>query len=273
MSLNVVERQSGAEEQSEETWLPGVACCPACRGELTIGARSLRCKSCRSEYAVEQGIPAMLSPRLDADIRGGKEAVKSYYLQERYDWTRDPKALEFAYHRYRKWVTWRRISRLLKPEGMVLDLGCGTGLITRQFIGHRQTVLALDMNPWALSRMDGKPWVIKIQADAELLPIRDSSVSLVVVTEVIEHLEAPERAAREIFRVSRRGARVIGSVPSTSNIWKLRRYLSLSCGGGEPFHNSFTRTDILDLWRSAGFKARVSSACIGMNWMFILEKP
>jgi ubiquinone/menaquinone biosynthesis C-methylase UbiE len=160
----------------------------------------------------------------------------------------------------------------MRPGTVALDVGCGTGLITNEFRRRFQRTIALDLNRWALSRMDGKPFVVKVQGDGESLPIQDESVNLIVATEMIEHLEAPEKTAREIYRVLKKNGRVVGSVPSTNNIWKWRKHLSMTCGGGEPFHRNFTQSQITKLWKDAGFKVIVKRSCLGLNWLWILEK-
>ncbi len=257
-----------------EDWLLKVIGCPQCKSTLTSDRQILHCLHCQSDYPIEAGIPSLLSQELRAALREGREAVKDFYLKERYDWTKDPRALEFVYHRYRRWTTWRHILNMLSPGSIVLDLGCGTGLITKQFIGRSQPVIALDLNHWALSRLDGKPAVVTIQGDGEALPIRDDSVDLVIATEMIEHLEDPRKTAAEVYRVCKKGGRVLGSVPSNSRFWKWRQHLSLTCGGGEPFHHNFTRTEIATLWQKAGFQVgTVQRSCLGLNWTWILEKP
>lgn len=247
--------------------------CPYCKRALIPLGNELRCDYCGNYYPIEDGIPALLSPLLKMALLKGKAPIKNYYVEkERYDWTCDPKALEFIYHRYRRWQTWKVISALLKPNDMVFDLGCGTGLITNKFIGYQQHVLAMDLNRWALSRMDGKPWITKVQGDGELLPVQDESVDLIVATEMIEHMEAPEKALQELFRICKPGGRVVGTVPSKSKIWKWRQYLSLTCGGGEPFHHNYEKEEIANICRGAGFSVKVRKSCFGLNWLWILEK-
>ena len=259
--------------QKMADWAMDVIACPKCKQPLGQTDNVLYCKECHSAYSNEQGIPSLISEKLANSLDEGKEIVKHYYFaEEHYDWTRDPKALELAYHRYRKWETWKQVEKMMRPGTIALDIGCGTGLITNEFRRRFQRVIALDLNRWALSRMDGKPFVCKVQGDGEVLPIQDESVDLIVATEMIEHLEAPEKTAREIYRVLKKNGRVVGSVPSTSNIWKWRQYLSMTCGGGEPFHRNFTRSQIAKLWKDAGFKVTVKSSCLGLNWLWVLEK-
>jgi ubiquinone/menaquinone biosynthesis C-methylase UbiE/uncharacterized protein YbaR (Trm112 family) len=272
--MKIIERREAEAHQSGiENWCYDVIACPQCKGNLVPDGEILICDNCHLDFVIEDGIPALLPPPVRVALNQGRAPVKHYYFaEEHYDWTRDPKALELAYHRYRKWQTWKKIFKILKPGKIVLDLGCGTGLITSQFIKQKQKVIALDMNRWALARMDGKPTVVKVQGDGEALPIQDNSIDIVVMTEMIEHLEQPEAAAKEVFRVCKPGAKVVGTVPSNSRIWKWRKYLSLTCGGGEPFHHNFNRNEITDLWKRAGFKVNTHLSCMGLNWMWILEK-
>jgi ubiquinone/menaquinone biosynthesis C-methylase UbiE/uncharacterized protein YbaR (Trm112 family) len=274
MKVTYSERIEPTTGHSPDVWLLGIVGCPSCKAALIPTGGALHCHSCNLDYAIEAGIPVMLSPDLKEALEAGRSRVKHfYYEEERYDWTRDPQGLELAYHRYRKWETWRQVTRMLQEGAVALDVGCGTGLITYEFRRRSHRVVAVDLNRWALSRMDGKPYIVKIQGDGESLPIQDESVDLVVATEMIEHLEAPEKTAGEIFRVCKRGGRVVGSVPSTSIVWKWRKYLSMTCGGGEPFHRNFNKNEITSLWHDAGFKVKVTRGCLGLNWIWVLEKP
>lgn len=252
-------------------WLLDIVGCPQCKGGLTSLDDKLHCGRCGIDYASADGIPSLLSKSLSTALSEGHEPVKSFYPQERYDWTRDPKGLEYAYHHYRRWETWKQIETMVKPEDVVLDVGCGTGLITRNFIGRSQSVVAVDMNPWALCQMDGYPYLNKIQGDAESLPIQDSKIDLVIATEVIEHLETPEKAMGEIRRVCRKGARVVGSVPTTHPVWKWRRHLSLTCAGNEPLHNNFDKSAIAGLLPTGGSRLTIKRGCLGLNWIWTLE--
>ncbi len=270
----VTEKQTILKKLSRsEDWYLSVIACPQCKGKLVLDGELLFCRKCQIAYPTEYGIPSLLLPTVRLALYEGRAPVKHYYFaEERYDWAKDPKALELAYHRWRKWQTWKQIENKLKPGQVVLDVGCGTGLITSPFVKRQQAVIALDLNPWALSKMDGKPTIFKVQGDGESLPIKDNSVDLVIITEMIEHLENPAAVAMEVFRICKKGAQVVGSVPSNSLVWKWRKYLSMTCGGGEPFHRNFDSDEIANLWKSVGFRAITRYSCLGLNWIWILNK-
>lgn len=253
-------------------WKLEIFGCPSCKEALNTDEDIMYCPSCRTVYQVDNGVPVLLGDQLKAPLFRQELPVKSYYLNERYDWTRDPKGLEYCYHHYRKWETWSALRKFLEPESLVLDVGCGTGLITSILSRNRYRTVALDLNRWALFQMNGKPYVAKAQADAESLPVQDESVDLVIATEVIEHLEEPGRTAEEMLRVTRPGGHIIGSVPNRHPLWNMRRQLSISCPGDEPFHRNFTRREIAELWQEAGRRAEISAICLGMNWLWIIQK-
>ncbi len=256
-----------------ESGIMSIIGCPQCKDSLVAWPRSLHCSRCRVDYPVTDGIPSLISPFVRAAMQEGQAPVKDFYLTERYDHTKDPKGLEFMYHRYRRWETSMQVLKLLRPWDVVLDIGCGTGLITRKVAPLSHMVIAMDLNPWSLARLNGTPRTAVIQGDGEAIAAQDDSVDLVIATEMVEHLETPDKIAREIFRVVKKGGHVVGSVPSTSPIWKLRDRLSMTCPGNEPVHFAFTKTRITQVWKAAGFKVKVRSSCFGMNWLWVIEKP
>jgi SAM-dependent methyltransferase len=92
----------------------------------------------------------------------------------------------------------------------IVDLGCGTGLLTRTFVGQGRTVLGIDpsrtMLHWA-RRQPGAESVTWVLGDASELPT-DETVDLIVCTgNAIMHLtaEAPADAARRAVRALRAG--------------------------------------------------------------------
>ncbi|MEL7563167.1 methyltransferase domain-containing protein [Dehalogenimonas sp. 4OHTPN] len=257
---------------SFERWHLEVFGCPGCKSSLVPMDSVLTCESCGTAYSVLNGIPALISPDTALEMTAGHLPVKEFYLFERYDWTKDPKGLEYIYHHTRRAETWHYIEKLLPSDGIVLDIGCGTGLITHRLATIRQKAVALDMNLWALNQMNGKPYIVKAQADAEMLPVQDSSVDMVIATEVVEHLENPEATLQEMLRVCRPGGWLVGSVPSTNSIWKMRQHLSMTCAGNEPFHRNFTRNEITDLWHRVGYDGQIHGICFGLNWLWTVQK-
>ncbi|HGE71381.1 TPA: class I SAM-dependent methyltransferase [Candidatus Poribacteria bacterium] len=84
-----------------------------------------------------------------------------------------------------------------------LDLGC-KDLRYRELLDGMY--VGVDVNP----RVKGKDVVI---ADAHHLPFVDEAFSVVLATELFEHLKDPKKAIMEIYRVTKSGGELILSVP------------------------------------------------------------
>ncbi len=101
---------------------------------------------------------------------------------------------------------WLQVERTLKTcRGKVLDVGCGMQPY-RQFLDATKTEYIGIDREGPLSQ----PTLI---GDAERIPLADSSVDVVISTQVLEHLPNPALALSEALRVLRPGGRLILSVP------------------------------------------------------------
>jgi SAM-dependent methyltransferase len=112
-----------------------------------------------------------------------------------------------------RWLTGRfldRVARLAQAHapGRMLEVGCGEGfvieLLSTRVPGARVDGVELDTAALARGRTRC-PAASLLQADAYDLPFLSRSYDLVVCLEVLEHLPDPQRALREIRRVSRGG--------------------------------------------------------------------
>ncbi len=97
----------------------------------------------------------------------------------------------------------------------VLDVGCGSGLLTRglaEAVGPDGTVFGLDLSASMLAlahkRCAGIPQITLAQADATRLPVRSGAADAVTATQVLLYVEQPEAALAEIRRVLRPDGRV-----------------------------------------------------------------
>lgn len=92
--------------------------------------------------------------------------------------------------------------RLLRYDGRVLNLGCGSFDRHRLF-DHFDEVVGFDIATPALEEGNGKfPAIEFVRGDAERLPFADDSFDLVFTDQVIEHLPDPDASLSEIRRVA-----------------------------------------------------------------------
>lgn len=103
------------------------------------------------------------------------------------------------------------------PVPSVLDVGCGTGMLSERLLGAFPScrLAGVDLSPAmverARTRLAGRAEVR--EADAERLPFHDGAFDLVVCNDSFHHYPDPDRAAFQMWRVLRKGgALVLGDV-------------------------------------------------------------
>lgn len=136
----------------------------------------------------------------------------------------DEKTLDTTVH-----VLWKKdiLSRISVEGSMLLDIGCGNGFISEQFL-DRFVVHGLDVSENALSLAKKKGIVTqKIDENLTELPFESGSFDVVICLDVLEHLKDPEQMTREIHRVLKKDGRYIVCVPNMLNLYNRLHFL---CG-------------------------------------------
>ena len=117
----------------------------------------------------------------------------------------------------------------LKPNDLVLDLGCGNGAHALVAARCVRRVVGVDYDRVALgvaadsSRRAFRGNLRLFAADLTgRLPFRDSSFDAVLFLDVIEHLEPRRRVLGEIARVLRPDGRLLVSAPNRETSWRRR---------------------------------------------------
>lgn len=105
----------------------------------------------------------------------------------------------------------------LQPGERVLDVACGTGVVTRlaaERVGASGAVAGLDVNPamLAVARRES-PGVRWYEASAESMPLPDASFDVVLCQMGLQFVADKLAALREIRRVLAPGGRALISVP------------------------------------------------------------
>jgi SAM-dependent methyltransferase len=125
------------------------------------------------------------------------------------------------------------IERLLQPHvtpgSRLLEIGCGSGNLLVQTSVPGAYPVAVDLAMSSLmfvrSRLQhsigqrGARRFACVQAIGESLPLSDASIDCVLLSEVIEHLAAPQLAIREAARVLRPGGRLLVTTPNYRSLW------------------------------------------------------
>jgi len=117
---------------------------------------------------------------------------------------------------------WRRgqarrlalIRRHVELDGRrILDVGCGIGTYVRRFRDYSDEVYGVDIDPERVAIATRDLPNIQL-APAERLPFADGSFDVVLLHEVIEHVEDDRAAIREAVRCTRVGGHVVVYAPN-----------------------------------------------------------
>lgn len=106
----------------------------------------------------------------------------------------------------------------LDAVSSAFDVGCGDGFATRYFAECIQRVEGGDVSELMLEHNPLDRRLLRV-IDAERLDLPDDAYELVYVWEVLHHLRHPERAVREMARVSQR--HVVIFEPNRANLLQL----------------------------------------------------
>jgi SAM-dependent methyltransferase/uncharacterized protein YbaR (Trm112 family) len=249
--------------------------CPdACETPLTLSVSSkegneivsgaLRCPDCLGVYPIEQGIPRMLPAALTGsstpDVAEEKAASDDAATRKRTEMqARDAQVDDYD----RMWhlslfgmvevpVTLLNLS--LGRDDTLLEAGCGTGRMTRDFAARCAEQVSIDFSWESLRVCDRKlkaagiSNVRLVQADICHLPLRAAAFDRVVSCQVLEHVPEPaqESAVEELARVLRPGGNLTLSAYQYSGLIKPFVEKKGEHDGGIPFFR-FTREELRSL--------------------------
>jgi ubiquinone/menaquinone biosynthesis C-methylase UbiE len=131
------------------------------------------------------------------------------------------------------------IDQLIRPHlrsgSRLLEIGCGAGNLLLQSTVAGSYPVALDLSMQALtfvrSRLEEAQSAPEApngfactQAIGESLPFRDNLFECILLSEVIEHLEAPQVSIREAARVLCPGGRLLITTPNYRSFWPIMEW-------------------------------------------------
>ena len=115
----------------------------------------------------------------------------------------------------RSWAAWSRALGFLLPAADVADLGCGEGYLTIEAAAWARQVYGVDRSADVLARakaMAARRKVTNIdwrRGELEDVPLDDTSVDVVMLSQALHHADKPDVALAEANRILRPGGRVI----------------------------------------------------------------
>lgn len=234
----------------------------------------------------------MSRPRKEAELPRGKPSnaeIKTLFdaVAPRYDVITHPYALA------------RRIEFFVNnAKGKCLEVGAGSGEISKALIAKGLHVIATDIAPQMAAQIRNKLGPVEsrrsstglgievVACDAESLPFADQSFDTVIGAEMIYYLDHPERFLAEAHRALKPGGRLLLSSANASiaRFYDLLRSMLRNIGIGrgtyfdDPVRQFPTPKELTRLLQDAGFEIReIKKAVVvplgTLDWLNrILEK-
>ena len=133
----------------------------------------------------------------------------------------------------------RDITRHFSRDDRILDVGCGTAWLAREFVNYT----GIDSSSEAFQRSESLHADLRVVDLTRSLPFESACFDGVILKDVLEHLMDPFSVVGEVRRVLRPGGRVFASAPDAQR-WVWNDYTHV---------RPFTRTSFRRLFNDAGF--------------------
>lgn len=108
----------------------------------------------------------------------------------------------------------------MRNDGLVIDIGGGTGFNAELLSIPRERYIAVDYSEIGLAQVNSRKRGYSVASDVGLLPFRDGQFSTALCSWSLEHFEQPELILTEMCRVVRPQGRIIIWGPNWDNIFR-----------------------------------------------------
>lgn len=151
-----------------------------------------------------------------------------------------------------------------KESARILDVGFGSGNNLKSLLdlGFHNLVGA-DVSSQSVKFLKQRSRRIEsLRADGQRLPFANETFTVIVCSEVIEHLKRPQESLNEFFRILKRDGRVVITTPVPSLLWNLVEavWSHVRREQLEIHHTIMSRNRLIYLMRASGLEVEVSSS-------------
>ncbi len=154
------------------------------------------------------------------------------------------------------------LSKIPQKAKIIADVGCGKGWLAKKLLFLDRIVVSIDVSFENVSKVlklypDEKHF--GIVADGYHLPFKNESFDCTVASEVIEHLEQPDKFISELIRVTKQNGSIILTTPYKE---KIRKTLCIHCNKPTPLNahlHSFDENKLNSILQTIG---------LGFQWKF-----
>lgn len=166
--------------------------------------------------------------------------------------------LDKFFDRFIRCLRFRKIIKQIPKNSIVCDLGCGRDFRFLKTIAHL-TKYGIGFDKAIKNSKDAKIELRK-RCLLKTIPLKDSSVGVVTMLAVLEHLNYPQAILRECCRVLKKGGKLIISTPTplAKPVLELLAFKLKLIDEKEirEHKNYFSAEDLKRMLEKAGFKQK-----------------
>ena len=108
-------------------------------------------------------------------------------------------------------------------EGLISDIGCGSGYISSAVADNRHQVMAIDISAESIRRLHALRSSLYVAVmDANNLGIRGDILDNAIVLDLLEHLQNEDRCIKEVYRTLKKNGKLILNVPAIRKLYGIR---------------------------------------------------
>jgi ubiquinone/menaquinone biosynthesis C-methylase UbiE len=116
----------------------------------------------------------------------------------------------------KQWI-FDRISKIISPPAAILEIGCGTGIVSSFLAEKGYGVIGCEYYQEAVNM--AWPGFRIVRGDANCMPFGNNSFDIVGLFDVIEHFEDDQGPLKEAARAVKPGGIVAVTVPARQELW------------------------------------------------------
>jgi len=163
---------------------------------------------------------------------------KKYSVMKHYDLTANIYDMQYAEEQEAK------IEAALKnikihSHGLVLDVGCGTGLLFKYMVNKAQTTVGLDISRKTLIQAKKRAKTLDkihlLLADADHMPFKENLFNYTFAITLLQNMPNPRKTLKEIMRVTNQEATIV--ITGLKKIFPLESFKELLQSSGIKIDN------------------------------------
>lgn len=153
-------------------------------------------------------------------------------------------------------------------QGIILDLGCGTGMGLRRF-ALRNGWEEVGLDPQIIHLRTAKRHGMCLRGIGEALPFRDNTFNLAIASHVFHHVSNLRKVMQEISRTLKKDMFLIVAESTEDNPLHRTLRFFLKRFQGCPVTNKFYRQELEDLLRQNGFDLLIEQKSGVLVWIWL----